>query len=94
MDCSQLTSLFQILAALWPSFKTLPNSLPDSAGITTAGMIAYFLYWLAQFPLLLIPTHKLQYMFWVKTILTPPMAIGMVSLTTRGLSAVVNYRNA
>ncbi|KAL2205934.1 uracil permease [Sarocladium strictum] len=67
-----------ILAALWPSFKTLPNSLPESAGITSAGMISYFLYWLAQFPLLLIPTHKLQYMFWVKTILTPPMAIGMV----------------
>ncbi|RAR10228.1 NCS1 nucleoside transporter family [Stemphylium lycopersici] len=31
------------------------------------------------FPFLLIPTHKLQYMFWVKTILLPPVAIGMTA---------------
>ncbi|KAF2726994.1 uracil permease [Polyplosphaeria fusca] len=67
-----------ILKALWPSFATLPNHLPASAGLTTAGMISYFLYWLLQFPLLLIPTHRLQYLFWVKTVLMPPMAIGMV----------------
>ena len=41
-------------------------------------MISYFIYWLIQFPLLLIPTHKLQYLFWVKTVLMPPVAIGMV----------------
>jgi cytosine/uracil/thiamine/allantoin permease len=67
-----------MLTAIWPSFAWLPNHLPASAGLTTAGMISYFLYWLIQFPLLLIPTHKLQYMFWVKTVLMPPVAIGMV----------------
>lgn len=67
-----------MLTAIWPSFALLPNHLPTSAGLTTAGMISYFIYWLIQFPLLLIPTHKLQYLFWVKTVLMPPVAIGMV----------------
>ncbi|KAI8931474.1 hypothetical protein NX059_011142 [Plenodomus lindquistii] len=71
------TCVFAMVTAIWPSFATLPNHLPASAGLTTAGMIAYFLYWLIQFPILLIPTHKLQYLFWVKTILMPPAAIGM-----------------
>lgn len=41
-------------------------------------MISYFLYQLLQFPFLLIPTHKLQYMFLAKTILVPPTALAMV----------------
>lgn len=71
------TCVTQILNAIWPSFRTLPNHLPESVGHTTAGMMSYFLYWLIQFPFLLIPTHKLQYMFWIKTVLLPPVAIGM-----------------
>lgn len=46
-------------------------------------MISFFIFWLVQFPLLLIPTHKLQYMFWVKTVVMPPIAIAMVSPTDR-----------
>ncbi|KAI4917752.1 hypothetical protein J4E85_009844 [Alternaria conjuncta] len=71
------TCVTAILNAIWPSFRDIPNHLPASVGLTTAGMISYFLYWLIQFPFLLIPTHKLQYMFWVKTVLLPPVAIGM-----------------
>ena len=67
-----------MLTAIWPSYANLPNHLPESAGITSQGMVSYFLYWLLQLPFMLIPTHKLQYMFWVKTVLTLPMAMGMV----------------
>jgi NCS1 family nucleobase:cation symporter-1 len=77
----------KMLTAIWPSFVTLPNHLPVSAGLTTAGMISYFLYWLIQFPMLLIPTHKLQYLFWVKTVLTTPVAIGMVCKPTESVVA-------
>ncbi|KAH6670291.1 uracil permease [Plectosphaerella plurivora] len=72
------TCITVVLSSLWPSYRDIPNTLPASAGLTSMGMLSFFIYWLVQFPLLLIPTHKLQYMFWVKTILTPPMAIGMV----------------
>ncbi|KAH7084614.1 uracil permease [Paraphoma chrysanthemicola] len=87
------TCVSAMLTAIWPSFATLPNHLPASAGLTTAGMISYFIYWLIQFPMLLIPTHKLQYLFWVKTVLTPPVAIGMtiwVALKAGGNGAFFN----
>jgi NCS1 family nucleobase:cation symporter-1 len=67
-----------MITAIWPSFATLPNHLPESAKITTAGMIAYFLYWSLQFPFMLIPTHKLGLMFWAKTVLVLPTALAMV----------------
>ncbi|KAF2092331.1 NCS1 nucleoside transporter [Saccharata proteae CBS 121410] len=67
-----------IITAIWPSYANLPNHLPASAGVTTQGMVSYFLYSIIQFPLLLVPTHKLQYMFWVKTICVPPTALAMI----------------
>ncbi|KAJ4350303.1 uncharacterized protein N0V89_008924 [Didymosphaeria variabile] len=89
------TCVSAMLTAIWPSFKTLPNHLPASAGLSTAGMISYFLYWLIQAPMLLIPTHKLQYLFWVKTVLMPPVAIGMtiwVALKAGGNGAFFNQQ--
>ncbi|EFQ25721.1 NCS1 nucleoside transporter [Colletotrichum graminicola M1.001] len=72
------TCVTAMITSIWPSFRNVPNHLPASAGLTTTGMISYFLYWLIQFPLLLVPTHKLQYVFWVKTVATLPVAIGTV----------------
>jgi len=70
--------VLKILICLWPSYASIPNRLPPSAGITSGGLLAYFLYWLLQFPLMLIPTHKLQGLFWAKTALVTPMALAMV----------------
>lgn len=67
-----------MLTAIWPSYANLPNRLPESAGITTQGMVSYFLYWLLQLLFMLIPTHKLQYMFWAKTVFVVPTALAMV----------------
>ncbi|KAI0884809.1 uracil permease [Annulohypoxylon maeteangense] len=67
-----------IITAIWPSYAHLPNSLPKSAGTTSQGLLSYFIYWCIQFPLLLIPSHRLQYLFWVKTVLVTPMALAMV----------------
>ncbi|KAH8804386.1 NCS1 allantoate transporter [Xylogone sp. PMI_703] len=67
-----------IITAIWPSYADLPNHLPASAGITTQGMVSYFLYHVIQAPFLFIPPHRLQYMFLFKSILVPPMALAMV----------------
>lgn len=72
------TCVTQMITAIWPSYAHLPNSLPASAGITTAGMISYFFYHVFQTPFLFIPTNKLKWMFLTKTILVPPMALAMV----------------
>ncbi|KAI1343801.1 uracil permease [Xylariaceae sp. FL0016] len=72
------TCVTAIITAIWPSYANLPNTLPSSAGTTSQGLLSYFIYWCLQFPLLLIPTHRLQGLFWVKTVLVTPMALAMV----------------
>ncbi|KAI0843756.1 uracil permease [Hypoxylon sp. FL0890] len=72
------TCVTAILTAIWPSYSRLPNTLPASAGTTSQGLLSYFIYWCIQFPLLLIPSHRLHHLFWVKTVLVTPMALAMV----------------
>lgn len=67
----------QVIRAIWPSFRTLPNRLPESAGITSQQMIAYFVLWVVQFPLLLIPPHKMRWLFTVKIIMAMSTIVGM-----------------
>ena len=47
-----------LLTAIWPSFKNIPNHIPESEGITTAGMVGFLLYFLLQIPFLCIPYTK------------------------------------
>lgn len=65
------TAVKLAIGAIWPSFNTLENQMPESAGFTTSGMTAYIIYWLIQLPILFIPAPKLKYLFLVKSILVP-----------------------
>lgn len=69
----------QMIKAIWPSYGRLPNNLPASAGITTQGMISFFVFFVVQVPFIFIPMHKLRPMFLAKMIVMPPMAIAMVA---------------
>lgn len=64
-----------MLTAIWPSYAHIKNQLSDDAGITTQGMISYFLFWIIQLPLLLIPPTKLRWLFVVKLVAAPVTAI-------------------
>lgn len=70
-----------MIQAIWPSFTSYcsytgaNNTLPESGGITSGGMIAYFLFWIIQLPLLLIPPTRLRYLFTIKLIAAPITAI-------------------
>jgi hypothetical protein len=44
-----------LVNAMSPSFRNYPNSLPESADITSAAMICYFVYFCLQIPFLMIP---------------------------------------
>ncbi|EJU01818.1 cytosine-purine permease [Dacryopinax primogenitus] len=61
--------VYQMIRAIWPSFEDFPNHLPSSANITSANLLAYFIYWAFQFPWVLIPTHKLRWLFALKSVL-------------------------
>lgn len=57
-----------MLEAIWPSLRTYPNALPASAGVTSNKLIAYFVFWILQFPLLLIHPRKMRWLFFVKSV--------------------------
>lgn len=66
-----------MIQAIWPSYNetNIPNHIPLSQGITSLGMISYFLFWIIQLPLLLIPPTRLRYLFVAKLIAAPITAL-------------------
>ncbi|KAG6331822.1 hypothetical protein ID866_7267 [Astraeus odoratus] len=68
----------QMLKAIWPSIANLPNHLPENANITSSGLLCYFLYWLIQFPFMLLSPHKIRWLFLVKGIIVPVAWLAMM----------------
>ncbi|KAK8064432.1 permease [Apiospora phragmitis] len=64
-----------MLRAWAPSYNNIPNTLPESAGITSVGMVSYLLFWLIQLPLLLVHPTRLKWVLLVKMICGPAAAI-------------------
>jgi len=60
-----------MIGAIWPSFLTLPNHIPESQGITTNTMIGFILFWLLQVPFLYMRPNSLRWLFLVKSIVVP-----------------------
>ncbi|KDR74147.1 hypothetical protein GALMADRAFT_251034 [Galerina marginata CBS 339.88] len=63
--------VYQMLKAIWPSTANIPNRLPESANITTVGLMCYFIYWLIQFPLMFVSPQNIRHFFTVKGIIVP-----------------------
>jgi len=57
-----------LINAIWPSFRNIPNHIPDKIGVTTAGMVAFLIYFILQFPLLLVPWTRIQHVFAFKAL--------------------------
>lgn len=60
-----------MLEAIWPSFTNFPNTLPDSAHVTSAELLCFFLFIIIQAPLLWLKVSTLRYMFMAKTVIMP-----------------------
>ncbi|XP_014555162.1 hypothetical protein COCVIDRAFT_39083 [Bipolaris victoriae FI3] len=69
--------LQRCIEAIWPSFITFPNHLPESAGIDSAGLLCLFLYWFLQTGLALMKISKLRVLFWIKSIVVPPTFLAL-----------------
>lgn len=59
------------------NYTDIPNHIPKSQGITSAGMLAFFLFWLAHFPLAMMRPYQLRTFFNVKTCLMIPAVWGL-----------------
>ncbi|CBQ69185.1 related to Uracil permease [Sporisorium reilianum SRZ2] len=72
----------QLLISLSPRFAHMPNHLPESANITSRGLLCFFVYWIVQTPITMIPVARLKYFFRFKAIVCPPafLAIGIWAL--------------
>src|SRR3569833_745585 len=80
ISCS--TVMTQIIRSIWPSYLDIPNHIPESAGITTQGMISHLIFWTVQFPILLIPPHKLKWFFIAKSVLVITCSVAVVITMT------------
>ncbi|KAL8243967.1 hypothetical protein R6Q59_010225 [Mikania micrantha] len=75
------------ITAIWPSFEYFPNHLPESAGITSAGLLTFFLYWIIQTILACMPIKKLRILFLIKGIIVPPTFLALflwAAIVTKG----------
>jgi NCS1 family nucleobase:cation symporter-1 len=61
-----------VILAIWPSFKDVPNRLPESANITTQMMTAYVVYFFIVLPFHYIHPRYLKWFFDAKTIICVP----------------------
>lgn len=60
-----------MIGAIWPSFLTLKNDIPESQGIETNTMVSFLLFWLFSTPFLLMHPNDLRWLFMAKTIIVP-----------------------
>ncbi|KAH0841072.1 cytosine-purine permease [Fonsecaea pedrosoi] len=75
------------LTAIWPSFANFPNHLPESAGITSAGLLCFFIYWIFQTILACMPIKKLRILFLIKGVVVPPTFLALflwAAIVTKG----------
>ena len=59
------------------SWWHLPNHLPESAGITSRDLLAFFLFWMIEMPFLAIHPTKIKYLFAVESIYCPLACLGV-----------------
>ncbi|THU93841.1 NCS1 nucleoside transporter family [Dendrothele bispora CBS 962.96] len=63
--------VYQMIKAIWPSTARIPNQLPENAHITTSKMMCYLIYWILQFPLMLVSPQKIRHLFTLKAVIVP-----------------------
>jgi len=64
-----------MLQAIWPSFNNFPNHLSESAKITSAELLCFFIFIIIQAPILYLNVNQLRYLFLAKIIILPIFGI-------------------
>lgn len=65
-----------MIAAIWPQYKRFPNRVPEAQGATSSDFLSFFLFWLLQLPFIFIHPSKLKWVFNIKAMIVPIVAIG------------------
>jgi NCS1 family nucleobase:cation symporter-1 len=68
-----------ILNSIFPSFLRMKNTLPESAGITTPGLIGFVLFILLYFPIIyFVPAWKVQKLLEVQVVIATATLLGIM----------------
>ena len=81
-----------MIESIWPSYATLPNTIPEGAGVTTKQFVSFFLFWLGSLPALWLPIYKIRHLFTVKAYFSPACAIaffGWAIARAHGLGPII-----
>ncbi|CAK7217000.1 hypothetical protein SCUCBS95973_003003 [Sporothrix curviconia] len=70
----QLTSVL-LRCAIGHKWTDVPNHLPTSAGITTQGITAFFVFWFIQLGFMLIHPSRARWLYTIKSLLAPPVLL-------------------
>ncbi|KAL2795075.1 permease for cytosine/purines, uracil, thiamine, allantoin-domain-containing protein [Aspergillus keveii] len=82
-----------MIRAIWPSYNTIPNGIPESSGVTTRDFVSFFIFWLLSLPALWFPVHQLRHLFTAKSIYSPIAAIAFFAWSisrANGLGPIVH----
>lgn len=81
-----------MISAIWPQFNHLPNHIPETAHVTSAELLCFFLFVLIQLPLLWLHVSSLRYMFMAKTVVMPIFGLALfIWALVAGRSAFLSY---
>ncbi|KAF2230964.1 allantoin [Viridothelium virens] len=59
------------------NYTDIPNHIPLSVGITSAGMLSFFLFWCVHFPFCAFRPYQLRKFFWFKASIMLPATWGL-----------------
>jgi nucleobase:cation symporter-1, NCS1 family len=69
------------------NYTDIPNRIPASQGITSAGLLAFFLFWLVHLPFTFLRPYQLKWLFNLKIVTMVPAVWGLFifcMVNTRG----------
>ncbi|KAL1845350.1 hypothetical protein VTK73DRAFT_632 [Phialemonium thermophilum] len=58
-------------------WQNIPNRLPESAGITTRVLAAFFIYWFIQLLFMFIHPQRAKWLYTCKSLIAPPVLIAI-----------------
>lgn len=85
-----------MISAIWPSYRSIPNGLPDSAGTTTYQFVSFFIFWLLSLPAIYPHVHQIRHLFTVKAYIVPVAGISFFAWSisrAQGIGPIVHQGN-
>lgn len=78
------------------NYMDIPNTIPASVGITSAGMLAFLLFWLMTLPLTFFRPYRLRKFFYFKAAVMLPSIFGLFifcMVTTHGKIGLASLKD-